>query len=62
MKNKELNKVNNDTKKELARERKISLLQIILILVLILCGVLLAVFSDDSAYIAVLIRKIFGKY
>ena len=55
------NEPDEDTKEELAREKKISILQIITILVLLFLGVLLAVFSNDQAYIAVWLRSLFGR-
>ncbi len=61
MKKDEKDKMDNDARKELARERKITYLQIISIVILLILGILLALFSDDEAYIAIWIREVFGR-
>ncbi|QIK54332.1 hypothetical protein G7050_07770 [Dysgonomonas sp. HDW5A] len=61
MKKEEKDKMDNDARKELARERKITYLQIISIVILLILGTLLALFSDDEAYIAICIRELFGR-
>lgn len=61
MKKDEKDKMDNGVRKELARERKITCLQIISIVILLILGILLALFSDDEAYIAIWIREVFGR-
>lgn len=61
MKKEERNKDYDHVKRELNTERKISFFQIILIIILLILGILLAVFSDDNSYIAVWIRELFNK-
>lgn len=61
MKKEEKDNMDNDARKELARERKITYLQIISIVILLILGILLALFSDDEAYIAIWIREVFGR-
>lgn len=61
MKKEEKDKMDNGARKELARERKITYLQIISIVILLVLGILLALFSDDEAYIAIWIRELFGR-
>ncbi len=61
MKKEEKDKMDNAARKELARERKITYLQIISIVILLVLGILLALFSDDEAYIAIWIRELFGR-
>ena len=61
MKKEEKDKMDNGARKELARERKITYLQIISIVILLILGILLALFSDDEAYIAIWIRELFGR-
>lgn len=48
-------------RKELNREKKISFIQVILIIVLLILGVLLSLFSDDNSHLAVWIRELFNK-
>ncbi len=61
MKKEKKDNMDNDARKELARERKITYLQIISIVILLILGILLALFSDDEAYIAIWIREVFGR-
>lgn len=61
MKKEERNKDYDHVRRELNTERKISFFQIILIIILLILGILLAVFSDDNSYIAVWIRELFNK-
>lgn len=61
MKKKEPNKAHDHVKKELSGEKKISYYQITSIIILLILGVLLAIFSEDSSHIAVWIRKLFNR-
>lgn len=61
MKKKEPNETHEHVRKELKGERKISVYQIISIIILLVLGVLLAIFSEDSSHIAGWIRKLFNR-
>lgn len=59
MKKKDSKKLYGHVRKELRKERKIAVLQVISIVILLILGVLLAIFSDDTTSVAVWIREIF---
>lgn len=61
MKKKEHNETYDHVRKELNMEKKISFSLIVLIIILLILGVLLSLFSDDNSHIAIWIRELFNK-